>query len=242
MKSITIERLTCDCVPFAGSRICYILTPMRLNKNWLEQWSGRYNTAIVSICGMDWDNDLTPWTAPGTEDGDTDFKGNASDFLSFLRTAVIPHVEAGLNMLSSVERTLIGISLSGLFALWAWMNGNDFIHIGCISGSFWYDGFTGWLEHIPIPHKEGCAYFSLGNKEGMNGNPRFSTVATDTASVVQTLCTARIPTMFEATSGTHFAPVYPCIEKAFDGLTLLATSEKAEKLRERHAESLPHGI
>lgn len=165
MRSITTGRVTCDCVSFAGPRISYILTPMRLNENRLKQWSERYATSIVSIYGMDWDNDLTPWTAPGTEVGDADFKGNAADFRSFLCATVMPEVEAGLHVPSSVERTLIGISLSGLFSLWTWMNGDDFTHIGSISGSFWYDGFTEWLEQIAKPRKEGCAYFSLGDTE-----------------------------------------------------------------------------
>ena len=48
----------------------------------------------------------------------------------------------------------------------------------------------------------------------------------DTTSVVRTLRTAGIPTMFETTAGTHFAPAYPRIEKVFGGLTQLATQKK----------------
>lgn len=106
------------------------------------------------------------------------------------------------------------------------MNGNDFTHIGSISGSFWYDGFAEWLEHIAKPRKGGCAYFSLGDKEGINGNPRFRTVVADTASVVRTLRMAGIHTMFETTAGTHFAPVYPRIGKVFGGLARMKTHPK----------------
>ena len=220
MKCIEIGRLTCDCIYTASPRISYILTPVRLDNKYLEQWSERYGTTVISVHGMDWDDDLTPWPAPGAEIGDADFKGQASEFLSFLRTAVIPQVEVGLHEPHLTERTLIGISLSGLFALWAWINGDDFTHIGSVSGSFWYDGFTDWLEHTAKPHKNGRAYLSLGDKEGTNGNPRFRTVVPDTARVLRTLQQAGIVALYETTAGTHFAPIYPRIEKAIEGLTI----------------------
>lgn len=220
MKGIKIGRLTCDCVHAASPRFTYILTPVQLDKRRLEQWSERYGTNVVSVHGMDWDNDLTPWSAPGVETGDADFKGEAAAFLSFLRNDVMPQVETELAGPFLTERTLIGISLSGLFALWAWMNGDDFTHIGSISGSFWYDGFTGWLEHTAKPHKKGRAYFSLGDKEGKNGNPRYHTVATDTTLVFQALQQAGIEVFYETTVGTHFAPIYPRIEKALKILTV----------------------
>lgn len=222
MKSIKIGNLMCDCFQADATDICYILSPIRLAPERLEEWSGKYHTHIVGIHGMDWDNDLPPWTAPGVEPGDAAFKGNAVAFLSFLRTEVMPEVES---LFPSKERTLMGISLSGMFTVWTWMNGNDFTHIASISGSFWYDHFTDWMLRTGIGHKTGVAYFSLGDKEGIKGNPRFSTVAVETAKVVQFIKDNGIPVLFEATAGTHFAPIYPRMEKAFVGLEQLKRKE-----------------
>lgn len=219
IERIKAGRLTCDCAYAASPRICYVLTPVQLDKKRLEQWRDLYETTIVSVHGMDWDNDLTPWVAPGVEANDADFEGKASDFLSFLRTAVIPKVETRPHGQTPTERTLIGISLSGLFVVWAWMHGDEFAHIGSISGSFWYDGFTEWLEQCAgKSYKRGCAYFSLGDKEGTHGNPRYQTVVTDTDCVIRTLRKSGISAQFEMTGGTHFAPIYPRMEKAFNYL------------------------
>lgn len=218
MKSIHIENLTCDCIRTDTTDICYILSPVRLDLGRLQEWSRRYHTHIACVHGMDWDNDLTPWGAPGAEPGDAPFRGNAAGFLKSMRTGLMPEVERWLH---ARERTLLGISLSGLFAVWAWRTGDDFTHIASISGSFWYDCFTEWIPRAGAWHKTGVAYFSLGDKEGINGNPRFRTVAAETARVVQSIRKDGIPVLYETTAGTHFAPIYPRMKKAFAGLEQL---------------------
>lgn len=191
-----IGKLTCDYVADKGTRICYILAPLPIKEKDMEEWSKRYGYDIVAIHGMDWDHDLTPWLASGVLPQDEDFKGQSGEFLSLLRHRVLPEMEQALGLHASIGRTLVGISLSGLFALWAWMNGDDFTHIGSISGSFWYDGFPEWLEEHAV-RKSGTAYFSLGDKEGTDGERRFSTVQIDTRQVVKTLQDAAVRTMFE---------------------------------------------
>lgn len=220
-RTIKIGKLTCSCFAANCTDIAYILTPLPLDTAMLADYSRRFHTSIVSISGIDWDDDLTPWTARGAECGDADFKGNAAIFLHTLCNDVIPHVEAIICPQGSAPtRSLIGISLSGLFAVWAWMQGNVFQNIASISGSFWYDDFPQWLAHLDIPAKSGRAYFSLGNKEGgPKGNPRFKNVAADTAEVISILKSHHIATTFEQTQGTHYAPIYPRLEKAFAALS-----------------------
>lgn len=95
MKRTTkIGRLTCDYVSAGNSRICYILAPIPLNGSNIEEWAIRYDYNIVVICGIDWDNDLTPWKAPGVSAGDEDFQGLASDFLRLLQGKVMPEIES----------------------------------------------------------------------------------------------------------------------------------------------------
>ncbi|WP_273134228.1 GNAT family N-acetyltransferase [Culturomica massiliensis] len=239
MKRTTkIGRLTCDYVSAGNSRICYILAPIPLNGSNIEEWAIRYDYNIVVICGIDWDNDLTPWKAPGVSAGDEDFQGLASDFLRLLQGKVMPEIESSLGISHPAERTLTGISLSGLFALWAWMNSDDFTNIGCISGSFWYDGFADWLGRKEKIHKNGYAYFSLGDSEGKDANPRYRTVEACTHQIVGTLRRSEVQTLFESTSGTHFAPFYPRLEKMFRGLAQLSRAGEPCSLEPAYPEDI----
>lgn len=221
METKKIDNLKCTYAVAEGNRVCYFISPLPLGGNAVDEWSARYGINVVVITGVDWDNDLTPWTAKGAEKGDPDFRGEAALLLERLRNEVMPSMELTLNMTRPAERTLAGVSLSGLFAVWAWTQGDDFNDIASISGSFWYDGFNEWLAHQDLIDKKGCAYFSLGNKEGLRGNPRFSTVQEDTRRVVRIMQDNGVKTMFEPTAGTHFAPMPPRIEKMFAGLERL---------------------
>lgn len=221
METKKIGNLKCDYAAAEGSRVCYFISPLPINGNAVEEWAARYGQNIVVITGVDWDNDLTPWTAKGVGKGDADFRGEASRLLERLRGEVMPSMERTLGTPQPVERTLAGVSLSGLFAVWAWTQGNDFDNIASISGSFWYDGFTEWLGRQDLTEKTGCAYFSLGDKEGKAGNPRFNTVQEDTRIVVEIMQNNGIKATFEPTAGTHFAPMSPRIERMFAGLEQL---------------------
>ncbi len=221
METMRIGKLKCDFVNTESTRICYILAPIPLDERRITECAKRYDYTIVVVHGMDWDNDLTPWKAPGVLPEDECFKGKADDYLACLLWEVMPEMERRLCMDSAVERTLVGISLSGLFALWAWMKCDAFTNIGSISGSFWYDGFADWLSNANKYLKEGCVYLSLGDKEAENVNPRYRTVEKYTVRIAETLHEAGIRMMFEMTSGTHFAPIYPRLEKMFQGFMKL---------------------
>ena len=74
------------------------------------------------------------------------------------------------------ERTLLGVSLSGLFAIWSAFNTDAFTNIISLSGSLWYDGFVEWMkEQTPSPQlKKICML--LGEKEKNAKEKRMSTV------------------------------------------------------------------
>lgn len=220
METMKIGQLSCDFVNTGSTRICYILAPIPLDGRRITEYAKRYGYTIVVVHGMDWDNDLTPWAAPGVLPNDECFRGKASEFLAYLLQEVMPEMERTLCMGSAVEHTLVGISLSGLFALWAWMECDAFRNIGSISGSFWYDGFADWLSNANKYPKDGCVYLSLGDKEAESATPRYRTVERCTARIAETLYEAGIRMMFEMTSGTHFAPIYPRLEKMFQGFIL----------------------
>lgn len=211
----------CNCCSPSGASpgdIYYLLVPFPNIGLDIEQWAQKYDVSLVVVSGMDWDNDMTPWPAPGVPKGSPDFKGLAPQMLHRLETDVLPLVEQALGV-TAPKRTLCGISLSGLFALWAWLQDDTFDNIGSISGSFWYEGFVDWLKAQKIA-KTGRAYFSLGNKEGGNKGPKaFADIQQQTHEVVNILRAAGVDDTFQQTQGTHYAPPAPRIDDMLSWLT-----------------------
>ena len=191
---------------------------MDILSEWIEPAAEKYGVTIVVITGMDWQNVFSPWPAPGVPKGDPDFKGESPEFLKILQSQVIPEIERGLQVNTDVERTLVGVSMSGLFALWQWMKCDTFRNIASLSGSFWYDGFIEWMQSIQIPHKTGKGFFLLGDQESHSYVKAFNSVGINTAEIVRILKSAGIDAEFESVPGNHFANGIPRLEKAFNAL------------------------
>lgn len=193
----------------------YMLIPMMQSASWIAQQASHFEINIVVIAGMDWDNDLTPWPAPGQPPGDPAFKGLAPQFLHTLLHSVVPSVEKKLGLTAPV-RTLCGISLSGLFSVWARTQTTVFHNIISISGSFWYQDFATWFATTPMPEIEGGkVYLSLGNKEPLSHVKAFQSVGTATQSVLKTFESHGIDAVFRWEPGTHYAAPEPRLLHAF---------------------------
>lgn len=190
-----------------GNRVMYMLMPMATDYDWIDRQAARLGVSIVVITGIDWDNDLTPWGAPGQPPGEPDFKGLAPEFLTRLTSQVMPDAEKKLGI-TDAERTLYGISLSGLFAVWALTQTTAFRNIISVSGSFWYKNFAEWLRSVTIPQstagKSGKIYLSLGTKEAGSPIKAFRSITTDTASVVETLRADGFDVTFRPVPGNHY--------------------------------------
>lgn len=219
IQKVKIENLSCMCSSqISKNKIAYILYPMDILTDWIEQASVRYGVTIVVITGMDWQNVFSPWPAPGVPKGDTDFKGESPEFLNLLQTKIIPQIEATLSMERDAERNLVGVSMSGLFALWQWMECDTFNSIASLSGSFWYEGFINWIERIRIPNKSGMAFFLLGTQESKSHVKAFNSVGVNTAEIVKLLKAAGINAEFESVPGNHYSDPIPRLEKALTAL------------------------
>lgn len=218
-QNIKIGDVNCLCsTAVRADRIAYILYPMDLPGNWIEEAASRHATTLVAITGMDWQNVFSPWPAKGVPKGDPDFKGESPAFLAFMQNDVIPVIERRLGISTAAERSLVGVSMSGLFALWQWMLCDTFTNIASLSGSFWYEGFVGWMQKRDIPHKSGKAFFLLGNVEAESNVKAFRTVAADTQEIISLLRRVDIDTEFLSVPGNHFANPMPRLEAAFDAL------------------------
>lgn len=220
MNTTTIRcgYLKCQCCKNSESRLVYILYPMDALRGWIESAAMRYGVSIVAVTGMDWDNDLTPWPAPGAPKGSPDFKGNAREFLDTLCREVLPKVESSLGIKVPIRRDLVGVSLSGLFTMWQWTLCDTFDNIASLSGSFWYKNFASWLASNPPKDKKGKAYLSLGNLESHTKIPAFKPVLTDTEKVVSILKEQGIETTFDIVPGNHYQYPIERLEKAFSSL------------------------
>lgn len=126
-----------------------------------------------------------------------------------------PEVERRMNLGAAVERTLAGVSLSGLFTLWQWMSNSLFCNIISLSGSFWYDGFVTWIKSLPVPKKPGRAYFLLGSLEAKTKVKAFQPVQTETVEIVDYLHDNGISDIFELVPGNHYQFPEQRLDRAF---------------------------
>ena len=219
-KKLEICGLDCLCCVQDGAHdVAYVLYPMDVLDQWIEKASRSHNVTIVVITGMDWDNVFSPWPAPGQPPGSPAFQGKSSEFLDLLREKVVPQVERQLDLPSeSLVRSLVGVSMSGLFALWQWMLCDTFTNIASLSGSFWFPGFLEWMKSHPVPHKMGKGYFLLGRQEPKSNVKAFDSVGVNTQQIIQLLEDNGVNVEFESVGGNHFFEPIPRLNRAFNGL------------------------
>lgn len=169
----------------------------------------KFSASMVVISGMDWENDLTPWKAPGLKSGE--FAGRAQAFLDVLKNDIFVNVESSLRI-NRPRRYIAGVSLSGLFAIWASCKTDLFYGVGSVSGSLWYDNFLEWVtEHRPEAERY---YLSLGEKEKDSRNPRLASVDDATKRIYGLFNIVGCEVFFEYNEGNHFGPLIDRIEKA----------------------------
>lgn len=217
VTSRTYHALHLDIASYPSERICYVILPEKLKESehqWLVSMAGKHSSNFVIISGVNWETDLTPWKAPGLKGGE--FAGRAKYFLEMLKSDLFFNLEISLRI-TKPERSIVGVSLSGLFAVWASMSLLIFKAVGSVSGSLWYDGFLEWMKE----HMDSMAdryYFSLGDKEREGKNKRLASVEEATLEAVELLKSAGKEVFFEYNEGNHFGPLIERIEKAITNL------------------------
>ena len=85
---------------------------------------------IAAVEGVDWDRELTPWSAPPVVRGRTGFGGGADALLRELAQTAIPAVEAELRTEARGLRLFAG----GLFALYAALSASLFTRAASVIG------------------------------------------------------------------------------------------------------------
>ena len=203
----------------SSNKICYMILPEGIKGelyDGLKGLSEKHGISIVVIEDVNWNDDLTPWPAAGVFKKAKPFGGKAALFLNKMIDEIIPKTEKELGV-ANAERTILGVSLSGLFAVWSAFNTDAFTNIISISGSLWYDGFTEWMkEQTPSPQlKKVCML--LGEKEKNSKEKRMATVEERTLAVANIMkAKSQVAVSFELVEGTHFSPIMPRLERAFE--------------------------
>ena len=199
------------------NKVCYMILPEGIKGDLYDGLKGLseiHGISIVVIEDVNWNDDLTPWPAAGVFKKAKPFGGKAAAFLNKLTHEIIPETERDLGI-EDAERTLLGVSLSGLFAVWTAFNTDAFSNVISISGSLWYDGFIDWMkEQTPSPQlKKICML--LGEKEKNAKEKRMSTVEERSLAAADILKEKSQATVtFELVEGTHFSPILPRMERA----------------------------
>ena len=228
MKTSRIyHELNLDIVTTESDDVCYVLLPERMKEadmTWLEEVVQKYPVNIVAISGMKWNDDLTPWKAPALNPKEEDFKGKAKNFLSSLLSDLFINTEQSLR-LNHPKRHLIGISLSGLFSLWASIETNKFNSVASISGSLWYDGFVEWFKEQELLADR--YFLSLGDKEVKAKNERLASIGTCTESILQIIQDKSKEVTVISDEGNHFEFFKERLEKAISSAVVIS-DENAE--------------
>ena len=197
--------------------VCFILLPQGALAD-MSKWAGTasssHNTNIVLITGMDWNRDMSPWPADGVMKEKKSFSGGASMFLKELVEDFIPTVDQWLK-LRDPKRYLLGISLSGLFSIWALSKTTLFTGVGSVSGSLWYDDLVDWTKNTKFL-SNAKIYMSLGQKEKNTPDKRMSVVEDATREISSILRDKGFDVTFEMVPGTHFSPAAPKFDRALN--------------------------
>lgn len=203
-----------------SNKVCYLLIPEGEKESFLryiDKAAKEHNCSIVVLSGLNWNDDLTPWPAPGVFKQKKPFGGKAEDFLKVFLSEYLVDIEQSLGLVRP-QRYLVGISLSGLFALWTITKTDIFSGIASISGSLWYDGFASWLDNTQQKNTSARVHLSLGNREKNSKDERMRQVEKLTEQVARTLADKSISVDYQLVEGTHFSPIEPRLELALKDL------------------------
>lgn len=159
---------------------------------------------LVTISGLDWNRELSPWPCDAITATSEPFVGRAEGFLDELTHKIIPSVEASFSAPPRL-RAIAGYSLAGLFALWACCQTDLFSRAASVSGSLWFPGFAEYLDENLPQNTLDAAYLSLGKKEHKTPNRMMREVLADTKRCEQILHDRGVKTLFERNPGNHFS-------------------------------------
>ena len=159
--------------------------------------------SLLSVGGLDWNRDMSPWECVPVMAQDEGYAGGADSYLSLLLEEILPE---GLKRLpeSPSWTGIAGYSLAGLFALYALYRTDTFARAASMSGSLWFPGFGDFVRSHDMKRAPEKLYLSLGDKEAKTRNPYLKTVQENTEAAVQLYRDRGLDVTWELNPGNHF--------------------------------------
>ena len=182
------------------------------------QKGGYPDFTLVTVSGLNWEAELSPWAAGNLFKYSEMFTGGSDAYLQFLTQQVLPHAEAGLNGI--LWRGLAGYSLAGLFTVYAMYKTDLFSRAASMSGSLWYPGFKDFALKNTLRIAPQHLYFSLGDKEARARNQYLKTVQQCTEELAAHYRSLGINTCYELNPGGHYRDI---ISRSGAGIKWLLT-------------------
>lgn len=173
---------------------------------------------LVTVSGLNWEAELSPWAAGNLFKYSEMFTGGADTYLQFLTQQVLPQAEAGLNGI--LWRGLAGYSLAGLFTVYALYKTDLFSRAASMSGSLWYPGFKDFALQSTLCKTPQHLYLSLGDKEARARNQYLKTVQQYTEELAAHYRSLGINTFYELNPGGHYRDI---IKRSAAGIKWLLT-------------------
>ena len=157
---------------------------------------------LVTVSGLNWEAELSPWAAGNLFKYSEMFTGGADAYLQFLTQQVLPQAEASLNGI--LWRGLAGYSLAGLFTVYALYKTDLFSRAASMSGSLWYPSFKDFALQNTLCIAPQHLYLSLGDKEARARNQYLKTVQQCTEELAAHYRSLGINTFYELNPGGHY--------------------------------------
>ncbi len=157
---------------------------------------------LVSITGLRWDEELSPWAHEPVVSGDDHFTGEAGSYARWMEEAVVPRMEGAFR--HPPYRVIAGYSMGGLFALYAPYVTDLFSAAVSASGSVWYPEFVSFVESRDFLKKPDAVYLSLGDLESRTRNPYLRRTEDCMEKLLAFFRDRAINSVFERNPGNHY--------------------------------------
>ncbi len=157
---------------------------------------------LVSITGIRWDEELSPWAHAPVVSPEDRFTGEADAFLNTLETEIVPTVQ---KLIPNATYSLLnGYSMGGLFALYAAHHSTAFDAYIAPSGSVWYPGFVDYVKEHELAKVPLAIYLSLGDRESRTRNEYLQQTETNMMELQSIYEERKVASVFELNKGNHF--------------------------------------
>lgn len=157
---------------------------------------------LVTITGLRWDEELSPWVHEPVVSKSDHFTGEAEQYARFMEENIIPLIEDKIGL--PPYRIIAGYSMGGLFALYAPYVTDLFSRELSASGSVWYPEFVSYVKSHDFLKKPDAIYLSLGDLESRTRNPLLRQTERNTKELLSVYQSKSIDSVFELNPGNHY--------------------------------------